>query len=340
MKRLTFWFFSLAVILSSCTVYKEYPIDVFKPGEISVPPSVENVAVVYRNFKYKNDTLQHYFKDDRQLRKAKDDPENLDSIIVSYCLNELASNLKSRNTYNNIHIFPEIFKAHSGSKLPALSFDLINKLTTSSKTDLLISLETFSYFYSEYEADYNVPKSREVVTAAVWAVYDPIAEKIIERKTMIDTVFWNAYDENGNYQKNSKLPTRLTALKIASQLAGENYSKRFFASWESVKRMYSIPPLPDFEAAEKYILKDDWDNAILLWKRYANDKNGKLAINARYNLALAYEMKDDLNTAWKWLAAARQTATDYKSKEELKMILKYQRVLETRLKEIEKLNKM
>ncbi len=38
-----------------------------------------------------------------------------------------------------------------------------------------------------------------------------------------------------------------------------------------------------------------------LWKRYADDKNGKMAINARYNLALAYEMKDDLDTAWKWL---------------------------------------
>lgn len=340
MKRFSFWIFALLIAASSCTVYKEYPIEVFKPGEVSVPSNVKNIALIYRNFKYTPDSLQHFYKDNNQLRRAKGDPENLDSILVNYCLHELASNIKSKNIYNQIHIFPEVFKPHTGEKLPALNFDLVKKLSASSNTDLIVSLETFSYFYSEYDADYNIPKSREVITAAVWAVYDPLSEKIIERKQMIDTVYWNAYDENGNYQKNSKLPPRLTALKIASQLAGENYSKRFFASWETVKRMYSIPPLPDFEAAEKYLQKNDWDNAIILWKRYADDKNGKMAINARYNLALAYEMKDDLDSAWKWLTSALQIATEYHSTENLKMILLYQKVLATRIKEIEKLNKL
>lgn len=340
MKRLSFWFLALVLAITSCTVYKEYSIDVYKPGDIAVPPNVKNIALITRNFKYKNDTLQHFYKDDNMLKRAKGDPENLDSILVSYCLNELAMNLKNKNIYNRIHIFPEVFKPHTSSKLPSLDFELINKLTSETETDLLISLETYSWFYSEYSADAGVPKSREVITANVWAVYNPVAKKILERKTLIDTVFWNAYDEQGNYQKNSKLPPRLSALKIASQMAGENYSKRFFASWETVKRMYSIPPLPDFEAAEKYLVKGDWDNAIMLWKRYAADKNGKMAIDARYNLALAYEMKDDLDTAIQWLTAAQQIAADYRSKEDMKRIAAYQKVLAQRKKEVERLNKM
>ncbi|HSO86282.1 MAG TPA: DUF6340 family protein [Draconibacterium sp.] len=340
MKRLSFWFLALALAITSCTVYKEYPIDVYKPGQIAIPPNVENIALVYRNFKYKNDTLQHFYKDDNQLKRAKSDPKNLDSILVGYCLNQLATNLKTNSNFNRIHIFPEIFKPHTGTKLPSIDFELINKLTTETETDLVISLETFSYFYSEYSANAGEQKPREVITANVWAVYDPVAKKILERKTLIDTIFWNAYDEQGNYQKNSKLPPRLTALKIASQMAGENYSKRFFASWETVKRMYSIPPLPDFEAAEKYLIKGDWDNAIMLWKRYATDKNGKMAINARYNLALAYEMKDDLDTATQWLTAAQQIASDYRSKEDMKRIAAYQKVLAQRKKEVERLNKM
>ena len=338
MKRLSFWFLWLTLAITSCTVYKEYPIDVYKPGAIAVPSNVKNIALISRNFKYQNDTLQHFYKDNNMLKKAQGDPENLDSVLVNYCLNELASNLKSRNIYNRIQIFPDVFKPHSGSNLPLIDFEVINKLTTATETDLVISLETYTYFYSEFSADAGVPKSREVVTANIWAVYDPAAKKIIERKTMIDTVYWNAYDENGNYQKNSKLPPRLSALKIASQMAGENYSKRFFASWQSVKRMYSIPPLPDFEAAEKFLVKGDWDNAIMLWKRYAADKNGKMAINARYNLALAYEMKDDLDTAIQWLNAAQKIAADYRSKDDLKMIAAYQKVLAQRKKEIERLN--
>ena len=69
-------------------------------------------------------------------------------------------------------------------------------------------------------------------------------------------------------------------------------------------------------------------------------KNGKMAIKARYNLALGYEMKDDLDTAIQWLAAARQIATDYRSKDDLKMIAAYQKVLTQRQKEIDRLNNM
>jgi hypothetical protein len=339
MKRISFLFFALAILLTSCTVYKEYPIDVYKPGDINVPSNAENVALVYRNFKYKNDTLQHYYKDNYQLKKAKVDPVNLDSILANYCLHEMASKLKEHNSFDRINIFPDAFKPHTGEKLPVLDFGTVKKITSTSNTDLLISLESFSYFYSQYEPEGNEPEPREVITAAAWGVYDPVSEKILERKTMIDTIYWNAYDENGNYQKNNKLPPRLVALKIASQLAGENYSKRFYANWQSVLRMYSVPPLPDFEAAEKYLRNNDWDNAILLWKRYADDKNGKMAINARYNLALAYEMKDDIETAWKWLASAKQIATEYRSRDNIKMITKYQNVLAKRMEQINRLNK-
>lgn len=331
----------LLLLLSSCTVYKEYPIEVYTPGAIAVPPNARNVAIVYRNFKYTNDTLQHYYKDDHRLKKARKDPQDLDSILVGICMNELAKNLKEQNTFGEIRIFPEIFEPHKGERLPSLNFQLIDKLTSSTATDLLISLETYSYFYSEYSETEELPtNSNEVVTAAVWAVYNPYNNKLIERKTMIDTIFWNLYDDQGNFQRKGKLPPRITALKVASQMAGENYSKRFFASWETVDRLYSVPPLPDFSAADEYIQKGEWDNAIMLWKRYADESNGRMAINARYNIALGYEMKDDIEMAEKWLKAAHQIAMDYKSRDDLKIITAYQKILAKRKKEIDRLNQL
>ena len=338
MKRL-FPLLLIILTLGSCTVYKEYPIEIYQPGIVAVPPETDNVAIVYRNFKYKNDTLQHYYQDDFRLKKARNEPENLDSVLVNLCMEELAKNLKEKNAFTNIHIFPELFKLHHAEKLPPLDFNVIDKITETTNSDLLISLETYSYFYSEYSStEQNPGKSNEVITAAIWAVYNPHTQKMIEHKTMIDTIFWNGYDAQGNYQRKSKLPPRITALKIASQLAGENYSKRFFASWQKVNRLYSVPPLPDFATADEYVQKGEWDNAIMLWKRYADDRNGKMAINARYNLALGYEMKDDLDTAQKWLIAAQQIATDYKSKEDLKMILQYRKLLTKRQNDIAKLN--
>ena len=66
-------FLSVVLIVTSCTVYKEYPIDIYKPGEAYLPPDAGNIALVYRNFKYDTDTLQHYFKSDKGLRKIKND---------------------------------------------------------------------------------------------------------------------------------------------------------------------------------------------------------------------------------------------------------------------------
>jgi len=273
------------------------------------------------------------------LKKTKGDPENLDSLLAIYCLNELANKLKAHNRDMEIHIFPELFKAHSGARMPVLDANVVEQLADKVDADLIISLETHSYFYAEYSEE-SAPNPREVVTADVWSVYNPAIQKVTDHKTMVDTLFWNPYDDAGKLVKNIKLPPRINALKIASQMAGENYSKRFFASWESVKRTYSIPPLPDFDAAEKYLVKGDWDNAILLWKRYAADKNGKMAINARYNLALGYEMKDDLDSALQWIDSAKQIAESYKSRNDIKMIDQYQKILTQRKKDIERLNGM
>jgi len=325
----------LFILFTSCTVYREFPIEIYKPGEIAIPPNVENIALVYRNFKYDKDTMQHFYLDDFSLRKAKKDPDNLDSLLVNYCFDEFASNIKSNTAIQNINVIPNIFKKHSGSKMPKLSSSLIDQISSSTKSDLIISLETFTYFFSEYSSNTEIPKSKEVVTGNVWAVYDPFTSKLISRETMLDTVFWNAYDDNGNYQRNVKLPPRLTALKIASQLAGENYSKKYFASWTKVQRMYSIPPVSDFKVAESMIQEGKWDEAISLWEKYISKKQGTTSIHALYNTALAYEMKDDIDYAKKLLDEAEILAKKYKSKDEIEMVELYQKVLTNRKLEIQ-----
>lgn len=339
MKRNILFASLIVLALSSCTVYNEYPIEIFKPGEVALSPDAKNVAIIYRNFKYNADTLQHYYKDDYRLRKARKRIKNHDSILVSFTLKELAKNLKSKGVFNEVKILPgNLFKSHSGEKLPVLSREIVSKIAASTKSDVIISLETYSSFFSKYSGQYDLPKSHEVITVAAWAVYDPGENKLIERKSMIDTLFWNSYDAQGNYVKNAQLPPRETALQIAAQMTGENYAKRFFATWQTVNRMYSVPPLPDFSEAAYYVNEGKWDQAINLWKKYADKKNGKLAINARYNLALGYEMKDDILTASKWLAAAKQLAMDYKSKEDLKMILTYEKAINIRKRDIVRLN--
>lgn len=339
MKAKIYFLFFIALFIASCTVYKEYPIEIYNPGDANVSPSAKNAAIIYRNFKYEADTLQHYYKNDFQLFKAKSDPNNLDSILVTSVINELATDLKSNNAFEDIYIFPwNTFEKHTGSHLVDLPPELVEKVTNASNADLLIVLETYSSFFSTYPQTFDTPKTNEVITVAVWGIYDPVKKVNRERKSMIDTVFWNGYDEEGNYRKGYTPPPRLSALEMAAALAGKNYSKRFYATWETVNRMYSVPPLPDFADAAFYFEEGKPDRAIALWQKYADDSNGKMAINARYNLALAYELKDDLDTAQKWLTAALDLAAKYKNRKEINSILIYQKILNTRREKLSKLN--
>jgi hypothetical protein len=299
-------FILILFVFTSCTVYKEFNIDIYKPGEAEIPADARKVALVYRNFRYDNDTLKHYYNDNHQLKKAKGDPQNIDSVLATYCLNEAALSLKKNYQNKEFLIFNNAFKPHSAAKIPQLNASVLNNLLEQTGTDYIILLEMHSSFYSEYKSEEGGPNPREVVTADIWSAFDPATQKFRDRKTMIDTIFWNSYKDDGSIDKSGKLPPRLTALKIAAQLAGEKYAKRFTASWVNTNRIYSVPPLPDFEAAEKYVKNAEWDNAIMLWKRYSGNKDGKLAINARYNLAFGYEMKDDIDSALQWLSSAWQ----------------------------------
>jgi hypothetical protein len=329
------------VLFNACTVYREYPIEVYKPGEIYVPPTIKNAAIVYRNFKYTSDTLQHHYTADGELIKAKNNPENLDSLLVTICLNELATHLINNYAFEEIPVFPiDVFERHTGDHLTDIPPEIVQQLASASNSNLIISLETFSWFFSNYSASFGNPAAADVITAAVWGIYDPLNNDIVERKSMIDTIYWNGLDKEGNFEPGYLPPPRLTALELASVYAGSNYARRFYAGWQTVNRMYSVPPLPDFADAAFYFEEGKWNEAIELWQKYADNRNGKMAINARYNLALAYEMKDDLDTAQKWLTAAHELARTYRSKNDIQMIALYQKTLETRKREIALLNKM
>jgi len=336
MNKVVLWAI-FALLASSCTVYKEYSIDVLQPGKITIPRETKKAAIVYRNFKYYNDTLQHYYKRNFRLKKARRDPARLDSTLANICINKLAADLKKHKTFDEIRIFPELFKMHRGRKMPMLNAKLTKKIAASFGVDVLISLETYSYFYSEYPATGENGKSNKVITAAVWAVFYPNTSELLDRKTMVDTVFWNNMNDDGSYNQN-KLPPRIPALKMASQLAGESYARRFFSSWQTVKRIYFVSSGGDFEAADKYVQKGEWDKAIELWKRNAGENNGKKAIRACYNLAFAYEMKDELDISEKWLVSAQKIAEKYHKKEDRKTILKYWKIIQQRKKDIALIN--
>ena len=316
----------------SCTLYKEIPIEVLRPKTIHLP-SGSDVTIIYRNFKYENDTLEHYYKDDYQLRAdRRNEGINIDSIAVSGCLTSLVSNLERYAIFNNLTILPyQTLPRIDGSHLSPLPSEVIRSMGTHTGSSYVISLETLSYMYASYSQGVAQESSREIIMAGIWAVYDATSGIIKQHESVVDTLYWYKTDEAGI---RIDLPPRVVALELAGSVFGENYAKKFVSDWETVQRILVIPPLQEFKTAADHAFRDEWSQAAAIWERYTAKRYGRLAVSAHYNMALASELQDDIDNALRWMDQALELATNMRNKEDILMILNYQKVLNLRKNEI------
>ncbi len=322
----------------SCTVYREMPIDVLKAEEFVIPEKGSNTGFLYRNFKYPNDTLQYYFLDNEMLIKDKaTQGKNIDSLAAANCLSSVSSVMYQNGVIGKPVIFPaEMMPRLSLEKNFPIPSTLIQKLAQSANVKFIISLEVFSYFFSHFSGASKADAYEQVAVAGVWSLYKAETGEMMDSKVMIDTIYWSP-ENNQTDQRGLELPPRLTAILQASEVFGENYAKRFFSEWITVDRLLIIPPPEEFRLAAEYASEQEWEKAREIWERYSNDRLGRLAISARYNIALSYEISDQIEAAIDWLNQAFTLAKVYNNRHELELIKRYQLILLQRKKEIDRL---
>ncbi len=341
-KILNCLFFCLfLIIFFSCTLYRNVPIEVFQPKEVKLPSDVQNIGFIYRNFKFTNDTLQQYFLlDDILTADRFNKGKNIDSLMAVTCLQNAANEFQKNGVCRNPVIFPvDIFPRQTGENIHSLPPSLIKKLAMPAKAGYLVFLETLSYFFSQYNLSEDHADYQQVKLAGIWSLYDVETGEIADSKTLADTIYWD-YQELAQQQPVAKIPPRLPAMVQAAGLFGENYSKRFYSGWKKVDRLMVIPPLEDFRMAAELANEQQWDKARDIWEKYADPHLGRLSVSACYNMALAFEISDDLEMANQWIDRAVNAAKRFKNKEEGKLTLQYQSILATRMKEIEQSGKV
>ena len=76
------------------------------------------------------------------------------------------------------------------------------------------------------------------------------------------------------------------------------FEKLIQPTWETESRFLLYTKLFDFQDAMLEIDKTHWDHAAEIWKRYLNDPASRKRRIANHNMAVYYEMKDDLVKAY------------------------------------------
>lgn len=324
--------------MSSCISYEKYQIEVFKPAAVTLPADFRTVAIVSRNLKYYNDTLQQYQV--RNYKLIKDQKRfNIDSLAIKNCIESLATSLKSKNKFDTIIQLP--VNAIPQTRVNEIRFaakDWYNVLCKQANTDGLIILDMYSGFYSKNNRqDYN--PLAHVISSNIWSVYNAKTEKIIDRYTQIDTLYWDGTDDRGRYNKNS-IPDKLAAIEITSGIVGKKYSKRLLADWVEVQRNIATGNQFEFRKAAELAKQNRWDDAVVIWENLLQKKNKQKQFIALYNLALAHEMKGDISKSIELAGKAAKASSGMFMKIENDAAREYSVILYRRQNELLKLQSL
>jgi len=329
--------FVLLLSMSSCVSYEKFSIEVLKPAKFSLPLDIQKIAIVSRNLKYENDTLQYYQVKNRQLIKDKI-RYNSDSMAVTTCIDSLADKLLAQKQFDSILILPvNSFPVSRVKEIRPGREEWYKNISNKTGVDGLIMLDMFSCFYSYSKSDeYTSPKAN-VITSNIWTVYNAHEQKIIDRFAQVDTLYWDGTNEDGRY-KRLQIPAKKEAIVLAAGVIGENYSKHISHSWTMVYRDIMGCSKPDMREAAKLAQKGKWEDASAIWQKYADSKNKRNKIIALYNLALANEMNGNIDQALELTSQAALASSGVFWSSENEVVRKYSAVLYRRKIEIKKLD--
>lgn len=298
---------SSLLFYTSCTSIKTLVINIEQPAELNFPKNITKIGII---------------------NNAVSQPENLGHLTETYTENGTITTEKTivKSDSNNILLTNALFNALidinyfdsvSVYKYPLRSdtsylnvyeidSDKVKQLCEETNSDAILSLDRFivsSYLHNEfYDIDINM-KYLDLKINALFRLYSKSGEAISPLLNMSDSIFWTAAYNQSECISEKDIPTREDAVKQAIIYTAEKFGATIVPSWVEEPRFY----YGDIKKANKEMANNNWIAARNLWLKTFEDlpeskKKGRLA----NNIALTYELDDDLKNALKWTKIAQE----------------------------------
>lgn len=326
-------------IFGACKTTSVY-IDVLKPADINIPGKHENITVVNRSLPGSGSKggnfLEGVFSGEgiHQDRNASDNCINRFSLTI----NEAPKYVSTVNKNFDLR--------GTGTKqwpLP-LDWDTIQKIASTYNSDLIIVLETFDsdtrYLSNTKNVSSTVNGQKlnktkyierlEVFIDAGWRIYDPVNNKVLDQQSFRDFKMWE-YDDYDIGAAKRKLPIKRNAVEQAGDYAGFMYAKRISPTWATEPRTIFKTRNTQMKDAAKFVNHKKWEDAFTIWNNLKSDADDKISAYALHNMAVYYEVNNDIELAIKF-------ANDAHKKYNNTHTAKYINVLTYRQAEINRLD--
>lgn len=289
--------------LSSCLTFEKYPIEVYKPSSYVFPSYVHTVGIASRNLKYSTDTLANYHLYNGRLKKDQK-PLDYEMLARQICLDSVAAKLKGLQKFDSVFVLPaETFPEKRLKEIYPASNEWYQSLAQKTGADAMIFLDMFSCFYRISDR-FDNPQAN-VITSNIWTVYDAHEQKIVDRFRQIDTLFWDSFDDEGNFRR-VKLPVKTEAVRLAADVIAKNYTRQIVSDWNVVYRTILNGNNRQQKEASRLAKNGEWSNAKPIWEKLLESQKRRARAIALYNLALESEMDGNIEKATEYCNKANE----------------------------------
>ncbi len=326
-KNLPFRLFTLALclvtLLGAGCATSSVNIQILVPAHINVPSDIQMLALVNRYRPAKGEGLLNVLEGALSGENIGQDRRSAESALGGLT-NALAGSPRFRITRPAIEL-----KGTGRGDFPAPLPDYeVKDICAKANSQALVTIEAFDSDQSigiTPEQRERKLKSGEVqkytVFCAVksirvtvgWRMYDAYDGSLVDEYRMIETVNFRA-EGNTDGQARSNLPRGESVTREIGAVTGNRYSQRISPTWLWANRMYYKRGNDFLKAGKTAVKFQNWESAEENWRSALDDEKLKNQGRAMYNLALAAEMRGELQEA---LENARLAGQKYNNKKAL-----------------------
>jgi hypothetical protein len=300
------------LFLVSCRGTRNMRVEVMRPARITIPQSVQSVALLNRSVPTENNQLESILTGERPAQ---------DKELSQECQRGLSETLGTSARFK-VARCENTMDAPDGKSLgfgAPLSWEIVDSLCKHYGTDALMSLEYFDTDFSVVNpgataaaavtsvlngGSGNVQATGKARSSAGFRIYDPKTKTILYEDRFDYDRTWTKQATNpidavaGLIKKNE-------ALFVVSYESGAGFAMDVVPLyyWEN-REMYKGKK-GRMEVGERQALTKDWEGALKTWSDvYENETKSKIRAKAAFNAALACEVLGNLEQALDWAQKA------------------------------------
>jgi hypothetical protein len=337
----TIWLAGCFLSLTACDSVRRLSIEVQKPAAVTLPVSAQNVLILNNAVPQPNTygITQKFNKVDIKESCTIE----LDSTIWRTA-NIMARTLKSSNFFNSVALYKEPVRTDkewlTSYPVPKSTQENLYK---AADCDAFLTIDRLIFALKEEvkkNEDYTDPfpgyltdlHLEATLTCSFYMQDDE--EKPFKTISISDSLFFINGVENELPFIYKEIPEMVIA-EICHNL-GRKMAAYFFPTWEKADRLVFMNDYARMKEANVYSLSDNWAKAKELWlAEFESQKKPVPKARISSNIALAYEMTDDIETALDWAKKAKdffeldKNQTQHEA--EIQFIDEYISELETRI---------